>query len=93
MRKGTEHRWAVESVDADVARVEEDGTRMITIARDLLPAGVKAGQVLTAVRVGTSVTVELDEAATRDALAASKAQVAAVMAESKKQDPGGDVAL
>ncbi|MDB4917466.1 MAG: hypothetical protein JWM95_5110 [Gemmatimonadetes bacterium] len=93
MSERIEHRWAVESIEEDVARIEDDGKRMITVPLTVLPGTVTAGQVLKAVRTATSFTVELDEAGTRDVLAKSRAVMDAAMTESKHRDIGGDVSL
>ncbi|HEX6599249.1 MAG TPA: DUF3006 domain-containing protein [Gemmatimonadaceae bacterium] len=93
------HRWAIDAIEEGMARIEEDGERMITVPVYLLPAGVGEGQILdvtTAVgkEKGTLVvTVAADEAATAESLAKSKATMARAMAQSRKRDRGGDVAL
>ena len=81
-----------------MARIEEDGERMITVPAYLLPAGVREGQILrvTSEPGGTGtlvVTVAADEEATAHSLAKSKATMARAMAQSRKRDAGGDVAL
>jgi hypothetical protein len=82
-----------------VARVEEDGERMITVPAYLLPAGVREGQVLQVTSAagkekGTLVvTITVDEEATAAALAHSSATTASAMTQSRKRDSGGDVAL
>jgi hypothetical protein len=93
------HRWAIDAIEEGMARIEEDGERMITVPVYLLPAGVGEGQILdvtTAVgkEKGTLVvTVAADEAATAESRAKSKATMARAMAQSRKRDRGGDVAL
>ncbi|MEO8621761.1 MAG: hypothetical protein ABI625_11900 [bacterium] len=93
------HRWAVDSIDEDVARIEEDGERIISIPRHLLPAGVTAGQLLRVCRSSQSgpesiaLTIEIDHAGAAKSLRSSKATMAQAMDESKARDPGGDVAL
>jgi hypothetical protein len=92
------HRWAVDAIEEGVARIEEDGARMITVPRHLLPAGVEEGQLLSVIRGESSsgsvqITIAIDEEATRDALERSTTIVARASTESKKRDPGGDVAL
>jgi hypothetical protein len=97
-RRGA-HRWAVDGISDGVARIEEDGERMISVPAYLLPAGIREGQVLRVTSAagkeqGTLVvTVAIDDAATVSALARSKATTASAMAKSRKRDPGGDVAL
>src|SRR6476646_6593389 len=46
MARSNTHRWAVDGISDGMARVEEDGERMITVPAYLLPAGVREGQVL-----------------------------------------------
>lgn len=91
------HVWRIDGIEEEVARVEEDGDRMITVPRHLLPTGAKEGQRLQVARStatgSVTLTISIDESGTAAELAASRAQTAAIMAESKKRDPGGDVAL
>ena len=98
MTERTEHRWAVDSITENMARVEEDGERMLTVPRALLPAGVTEGQLLRVTRAPASegadvLTVVLDEAGTAAALAKSKRKTDEIMEASLKTDPGGDVSL
>ena len=94
-----EHRWTVDGIEEDTARVEEDGERIITVPRYLLPAGAREGQILRVTRTGGKgksplvVTVEIDDEATAAALAASRTQTRKAMDASRKRDPGGDVSL
>ncbi|MDQ6634898.1 MAG: DUF3006 domain-containing protein [Gemmatimonadota bacterium] len=97
MTDPTQHLWTIDSIEEGIARIEEDGERIIRIPRYLLPSGAREGQILRVTsnpaKGKTELTIEIDEAATAVALAKSKAQSAATMAASKKRDPGGDVAL
>jgi hypothetical protein len=98
MAKQDEHRWAVDGIEEETARVEEDGSRMMNVPRRLLPSGAKEGDVLRVTRTedksgSVQITITVDAEATRDALAASKASVTRTMAASKKRDPGGNVSL
>jgi hypothetical protein len=98
MTRRAAHRWAVDGIEDGMARLEEDGERMITVPVYLLPAGVREGQILQVTSApggkGTLVvTVAADEAATAESLAKSKATMARAMAQSRKRDAGGDVAL
>ena len=92
-----QHRWIVDSIEESVASVEVDGDRMITVPQSLLPSGAKSGQVLSVRRDLSSdgrrstLTIEIDDAATQQALAASAAQVK--KGTRQKNDPGGDVVL
>ena len=40
MRNHGVHRWTVDGIEEDSARVEEDGARMITVPLYLLPSAV-----------------------------------------------------
>ena len=99
MTRSTSHRWAIDAIEEGMARVEEDGERMISVPVYLLPAGVREGQVLQvssapgADRGTLVVTVAADDEATADSLAKSKTTTARAMAQSRKRDRGGDVAL
>jgi hypothetical protein len=93
------HRWVIDGIEEGMARIEEDGERIITVPLHLLPAGATEGQML---RVGSApgaeagslvVTVTIDEQGTAAALAKSKAAMARTMSASRKRDRGGDVAL
>jgi hypothetical protein len=97
----SDHRWVVDGIEEGMARVEEDGARMLVVPAYLLPKGAREGQVLRVTRsesAGTkeasvTLTVRVDDAATADALARSRETVARASAQSKRRDPGGDVAL
>ncbi|MEP6617742.1 MAG: hypothetical protein ABJE47_00445 [bacterium] len=97
----TEHRWAVDSIQEGVARIEEDGERFISVPVDVLPPGTKAGHLLRVSKPaglasdsrGSGLTIVADERGTNAARQQSKAVVDATLAESRKRDPGGDVAL
>lgn len=93
------HRWAVDAISEGVARIEEDGDRMIAVPVHLLPAGVREGQLLRVSSVAGEqpgsliVTLTVDEKGTAAALAKSKDVTSRAMSASRKKDPGGDVAL
>ncbi len=79
------HRWVVDSIENGIASIEiDDGGGMLEVPKEVLPAGARDGQVLR-------VTIEIDDAATKEALAASAAQVAEQ--DGQSNDPGGDIAL
>ena len=94
-----EHRWAIDGIEEGLARIEEDGDKMITIPVHLLPPDVKEGQLLRVTRVPGSdgrslvLTIALDRAATAEVLSTSKATMDKAMTASKKKDRGGDVSL
>jgi hypothetical protein len=79
-------RWVIDSIEETVASIEVDGRAMITLPHALLPAGAKEGHVLR-------VTIEIDEAGTKQAMDASAVQVKRGMDESRKRDKGGDIKL
>lgn len=91
------HRWVVDSIEESMASVEVDGKSMITVPQTLLPSGARQGHVLRVKRelstdgLRSVLTIELDEAATKRALAASAAQVKKGV--KGKNDPGGDISL
>ncbi|MDB4893478.1 MAG: hypothetical protein JWL61_5333 [Gemmatimonadetes bacterium] len=97
MTEPTTHSWAVDSIQEGVARVEEDGERMISVPAKLLPPGVTEGQLLRVTRApdreAKVLTIVIDTAGTEKAHRRSSGTTAAAMAESKKKDRGGDVAL
>lgn len=91
-------RWVVDAIDGDVARVEEDGERLLTVPRWMLPASAREGDVLAVRRDpdgrgAVTITLAVDPVATREALDASRRQVDELAAESRTRDAGGDVAL
>lgn len=92
-------RWVVDAIEEGMASIEVDGGRMITVPLATLPPGVRQGHLLAVTRVDSedgkrsTLTIEIDEAGTRDALSASRAQVDAIRRQSAKRDPGGDVEL
>ena len=93
-----QHVWRIDGIEEGVARVEEDGERMITVPRHLLPGAAKEGQRLRITRAdvgkgSVTLTIEIDAEGTSAELARSKAQTAATLAQSKTRDPGGNVSL
>lgn len=95
----TEHTWTVDSIEEGTVRVEEDGTRMLTVPSHSVPSGTKEGQILRVSRKTAPngdpivVSIAIDTAATNAALEASARKTGQIAAESRKGDPGGDVAL
>jgi len=93
-----QQRWIIDGIEDEVARLEVEGERTITLPRALLPSGARDGLVLRVRREPegrdrVTITIEIDREATEAARRKSKAQVAAIDAESRKKDGGGDVAL
>lgn len=89
--------WTIDGLEEDSARIEENGSTILTVPRWLLPPDAKEGQLLSVTRTGTgaqvTVTIAIDLAATSAALARSADQVARIAKASRKRDPGGDVSL
>ena len=91
-----QHRWIVDSIEERAAAIEVDGKDMITLPLWLIPDGAKEGDVLSvqhdrpAKGQRSTLTIAVDAAATKKALAESAAQV-------KKGAPakgaGGDIIL
>ena len=98
MERQVDHFWAVDELDDDVARIIEDGSRVILVPRYLLPPGVAEGQMLAVSRSeergrSVQITIALDETATQSARLGTGNVLARALAASRKADPGGDVAL
>ncbi len=92
------HTWSIDSIEEGMARIEEDGGRMLTVPVAMLPTGAKEGQMLRVTMSehgGESVPIRIsiDHAATAAALKKSAATTAQAMKNSAKRDPGGDVTL
>ena len=90
--------WRIDSIEEAIARIEEDGERMLSLPVSLLPSGAKEGQRLLVTRTTSgrkrlTLDIAIDAEGTAAELAKSKAQTAAALALSKKGDPGGNVAL
>lgn len=90
--------WRIDGIEERVARIEEDGERMLSLPASLLPSGVKEGQRLRVTRIADgkkrlTLVIEIDVDGTAAELEKSKAQTSAALARSKKRDPGGNVAL
>ena len=91
------HRWVIDVVEENAAAIEVDGKNVITMPRWLLPDGARQGDVLN-VRHDrppngqrSSLTIEVDAAATQKALADSAIQVH--KGAKRPNDPGGDITL
>lgn len=92
MADGT-RRWVIDSLEEGIAAVEEDGARMLHVPTSLLPPSVREGDVLRVSRrvegAAVSFRIDVDPAATREALERSRKQVSRLSGN----DPGGDIAL
>jgi len=91
------HRWVIDAFEENAASIEVDGETMVTMPRWLLPDGAKQGDVLE-VRHDrppkgqrSTLTIEVDAAATKQALAESAAQVK--KGAKRPNDPGGNITL
>lgn len=86
-------RWVIDSVEEGIAAVEEDGARMLHVPAWLLPAAAREGDVLRVSRrdegAAAALRIEVDPAATQEALDRSREQVSRLSAN----DPGGDIVL
>jgi hypothetical protein len=90
--------WRIDGIEEGVARVEEDGERMITLPLHLLPAGAREGQIVRVTRSmagkgSVTLTLTIDAEATAAAVEQSRGQTSAILAQSRKRDPGGNVSL
>ena len=98
-KQATDHTWSVDSIEEGMARVEEDGARMLSVPSHVLPPGTKEGQILRVTRTLATngdpivTAIAIDTAATSSALKSSAQRTAQVATESLKKDRGGDVAL
>lgn len=88
------HVWVVDGIAEEVARVEVDGERVVTIPAWVLPADVREGDVL---RVShqreqhrSVMMIERDPLATRRATERSERQLARMP---PTPGPGGDIVL
>ncbi|HWK89874.1 MAG TPA: DUF3006 domain-containing protein [Longimicrobium sp.] len=91
---GESRRWVVDGIEEGIARVEEEGGRLLHLSASLLPAGVREGDVLTVGRAAdpdgsVRLHISIDRAATDAALARSREQVERLAGN----DPGGDIVL
>jgi hypothetical protein len=91
------HRWVIDSIAEQVAAIEVDGAQVVHLPQWVLPQGAAEGQLL-AVRheldrqgKRSTITIELDVAATTAALAESTAQVDGI--KSISRDKGGNIKL
>ena len=81
-----------------MARVLEDGVRTIVIPVYLLPPGAKAGDVFGVSRSderggSVHIAVTANDGAALQAQARARRALERALAASKRNDPGGDVAL
>jgi hypothetical protein len=94
----TTHRWIVDGIEENVARIVEDGRRTIHVPGSLLPDGVREGQVLDVVReAGDRAVVRLeitiDDTATDATRVVAQAADAQTIVLTGRRDEGGDVVL
>jgi hypothetical protein len=80
------HHWVIDVLEGSEASLEIEAGRTISVPASMLPAGARHGDVLR-------VTIEVDPAATRQALERSAETVRKGREMSRKIDPGGDVQL
>ncbi|HEV7586572.1 MAG TPA: DUF3006 domain-containing protein [Longimicrobium sp.] len=88
-----ERRWVVDSIEDGVAALEEDGARMLYVPAWLLPGAAREGDVLRVSRrdegAAAALRIEVDTAATKEALGRSREQVSRL----SRNDPGGDLVI
>jgi Protein of unknown function (DUF3006) len=90
------HQWVVDSIEERAASIEVDGKDMLTLPLWLIPDGAKEGDVLAvqherpAKGQRSMLTITVDAAATKKALAESVAQV---KKSAPAKDAGGDIIL
>jgi len=93
----SEQRWIIDSIEAQVASIEVDGAMMIVVPQWLLPDDARVGHVLRVQREASgsggrsTMSIEVDQAATDEALARSAAQVK--KGARRPNDPGGNIVL
>lgn len=90
----TEQRWVIDFIEEGSAQIEVDGERVISVAVSLLPVNARAGHVLRVRGEAkgddvSGLVIEVDEQATREALARSAAQTK--KGQRQANDPGGDL--
>ena len=91
-------RWTIDSIEDDIAAIEEEGGRMLHLPLSLLPRGVREGDVLVVERDrartgGVTLRITPDPAATDAAYRASARQLRRKPGARAARDPGGDVQL
>ena len=91
----TTHRWIVDGIEEDVARIVEDGARTFHVPCSLLPDGVREGYVLAVVRedagsAGVRLEITIDGAATDAARSVAQADTIVLTG---RRDEFGDVVL
>lgn len=89
------HRWIIDSIEEEVAAVEEDGSRLIHLPTWMLPNDIREGDILHVERKedasgAVELRVQPDPAATAEARRRSAEQVRSVP---QPHDPGGDIVL
>jgi Protein of unknown function (DUF3006) len=93
MAKHSKHTWIVDVIEDGSASIEVDGRSVTPIPEWLLPGGVKEGDVLAVIhdrKEGkSSLVIENDPAAKREALNSSRKQVS----KKGRNNRGGDVTL
>ena len=90
-------RWTIDSIEENVAAVEEQGGRMFRVPLALLPRGVREGDILRVERADrdgeVTLRISLDPDATDKSWRASERQLRRKPGKRARKDPGGDVAL
>ncbi len=85
-------RWVVDGVAEEVARVEVDGERVVSVPGWLLPTGVREGDVLRVTveraRGRSTITIERDADGTRRAR--DRAAARAAERDARRADGSGE---
>jgi hypothetical protein len=93
----SEQRWVIDSIEAQVASIEVEGAMMIVVPQWVLPEDARVGHVLRVRREQSGsggrsvVSIEVDQAATEEALARSATQVRKGVCQTN--DAGGNIVL
>jgi hypothetical protein len=87
-----EHVWIIDSIEEDVAAIEEDGERIRHVARWLLPGGAREGSILRVTRTASEENaIRIDIVIDRDAERAARDERRE--RPRSASDRGGDIVL
>lgn len=85
--------WTVDAIEEGIAALEAEG-KLLHLPLELLPAGVREGDVLAVDREeqvdASTLRIRIDRAATEAALQRSREQLRSIR---PANDPGGDIVL
>lgn len=94
LETGTAHRLIIDRFEGDLAVVEVDGARFLTIPRWFLPADAREDDVVSLTTYATpdgtlTHQLRIDHAATTRA----REETTALVDRLRRKDPGGDLSL